>query len=214
VNALAGQYSTAGVAFLGVNSNDGESFDDLGHFAEQQGFRFPLFKDPHGAVANQFGATRQLEAFVLDHSRNVKYHGRVDDQFASGIGRTEPSRDDLKEALEELLSGKSEIAVPETEVSDCLIDRSPQWTTALTEARAPSDSIGDGGVPSPQADDPDAVADTGRRQSASPLSGRVDETIETPTVPGQSMTALSLALVFTIACWLIGRRRAQPRTLP
>jgi len=27
------------------------------------------------------------------------------------------------------------------------------------------------------------------------------------------MTAIALALIFTIACWLVGRRRAQPQTV-
>ncbi len=222
VNALADQYSAAGVAFLGINANEGDSIDDLTRFAEHHGIHFPLFKDPDGAVAGQFGATRQLEVFVLDHRRNVKYHGRVDDQYAPGFLRTEPTRDDLKEAIEELVSGNSEItvaetAVPETEESGWLIDRSPRQMTAFTNAAALSESVGecvgDSGVPCRPADDADAFAGTGRWQTASPLNSRVDDTIETPTVPGQSMTALSLALVFTVGCWLIGRRRAQSRTL-
>jgi peroxiredoxin len=130
VDALADQYSAAGVAFLGINANEGDSIDDLARFAEHHGIRFPLFKDPDGAVAGQFGATRQLEVFVLDRFRNVKYHGRVDDQYAPGFRRTEPSRDDLQEALEELLAGNPQIAVPETEVAGCLIGRSAPATAS------------------------------------------------------------------------------------
>ena len=132
LNALAGQYSAAGVAFLGITANEGDSSDDLARFANQNGIRFPLFKDPDGAVADQFGATRQFEVFVLDHCRNVRYHGRVDDQYAPGVWRTEPTRDDLKEALEDLLSGNSAIAVPETVTSGSLIGRSRRRTSPRT----------------------------------------------------------------------------------
>ncbi len=88
VAALADQYRTAGVAFLGIDANAGDSIDDVDRFAEKQNIRFPLFKDPTGAVADQFGATQQLEVFVLDQCRNVKYHGRIDDQYAPGARHT------------------------------------------------------------------------------------------------------------------------------
>jgi peroxiredoxin len=209
VNALADQYGSAGVAFLGIDANEGDSIEDLARFAEQNKIGFPLFKDPDGTVAVQFGATRQLEVFVLDHRRNVKYHGRVDDQYAPGFRRSEPTRDDLKEAIEELVSGKSEIAVAETEESDWPIEDSPRRSTAVTEAATPSESVGE----CRPDDDANAFAGTGRQPTANFVHSSIDDTSETPIVPGQSMTALSLALVFTIGCWLIGRHRAKSRTL-
>jgi peroxiredoxin len=216
INALAGEYSTAGVTFLGIDPNDGDSLDDLARFARHYGIHFPLFKDPEGSAARRFGATRQLEVFVLDHHRNVKYHGRVDDQYAPGFPRTEPERHDLNEALEELLSGNSEITVPVTEVAVCLADYSPQPITASAAAPLWSESAGqcvdDGDASCAQADVADAEPGAGSQETASSAISR-DNLPETAAVSPPQMTGIALALIFTIACWLVGRRRAQPPAL-
>jgi hypothetical protein len=67
------------------------------------------------------GATVTPEAVVVDPAGRVRYRGRIDDQFADyGARRTEPSRRDLREALDDLLAGR-EIAVPETAALGCHI---------------------------------------------------------------------------------------------
>ena len=69
-------------------------------------------------MADAFAAARTPEVFVLDKDRVVRYWGRIDDQygFADGLGyqRPAPSRNDLVEAVEELLAGKP-VSVPTTE---------------------------------------------------------------------------------------------------
>ena len=217
LSALASEYSAAGVAFLGINAMEGDSFDDLARFAGEGGVRFPLFKDSDGAVAGQFGATRHLEVFVLDHERNVKYHGRVDDQYDSEIVRAEPARDDLKVALEELLSGNSEISIPETSVSTSLADATPRATAMIAVAPVWSDPDAEAVVdadeaPAAPADDSVSSSAGVSQQSAGTPSSPVDAPTATPVSPPQ-MTAIALALIFTIACWLVGRRRAQPQTV-
>ena len=57
--------------------------------------RSPLLKDVNNVIADQFGAIRTPEMFVLDADRVVRYWGRVDDQFGfqgNGIAyqRNEP----------------------------------------------------------------------------------------------------------------------------
>ena len=85
-----------------------------------------MLKDAGNKVADQFGAERTPEVFVLDKDRVVRYHGRVDDQygFTDGVGyqRPEATRDDLAEAINELVAGK-EVSVPATEVVGCKIGR-------------------------------------------------------------------------------------------
>lgn len=111
-----------GVAFVGVNSNRQDSMTELTAYATRYGIKFPLLKDTGNRIADLFAAERTPEAFVLDQQGNVLYHGRIDDQYGVGYSRDKAQRHDLKEALTELLAGKS-VSVPQTEVVGCHIGR-------------------------------------------------------------------------------------------
>ena len=115
--------NAADVAFVGINSNGRDTRADVARFAKQFGCRYPILMDERHAVADQFGATRQLEVFVLDQDRRVRYHGRVDDQHGAGTRRPAPLRNDLALAIDELLAGQP-VSVPETPMTGCLLDRS------------------------------------------------------------------------------------------
>ncbi len=123
LNEIAARYQPSGVALVGVNPNAQDSSADVARFAEEQRCRFPLLMDPAQRAADRFGATRQLEVFVLDGARQVRYHGRIDDQYRPGQHRSQPQRRDLVEAIEELLADKP-VSVSDTELAGCLIDRS------------------------------------------------------------------------------------------
>jgi hypothetical protein len=81
-----------------------------------------MLKDPGNVVADQFGAKRTPEVFVLDASRTVRYWGRIDDQFGVGYARTKSTADHLAKALDELLAGK-EVSQPACEPVGCFIGR-------------------------------------------------------------------------------------------
>ncbi len=77
-------------------------------------------------MADQLGARRTPEAFIVDSSTTIRYHGRIDDQFGIGFARPgKPTRRDLAAALDEILAGKA-VSVPRTEVSGCRIGRVAQ----------------------------------------------------------------------------------------
>ncbi len=126
VQELAEALSPEGVAFLGVSSNAQDSITELAAHAREHGLTFPLLKDLGNQVADQFGATRTPQVFVLDADQRIRYCGRIDAQFTfgSGVGlsQPQPQRRDLAIALEELLAGK-DISVPVTEAKGCLIGR-------------------------------------------------------------------------------------------
>src|SRR5262249_19339099 len=65
------------------------------------------------------------EAFVLDARGEVRYRGRIDDQYGVGTMRPKPTRRDLAEALTELLAGKP-VSKPRTEAVGCRIGRLPE----------------------------------------------------------------------------------------
>ena len=110
------------VAFVAVNSNQQDTPTKIGHFARKSGIEFPLLKDPANKLADQFGAERTPEVFLLDADRVVRYHGRIDDHHLVGVSRPKPNREDLVIAIDELLAGK-EIATKETEAVGCLIGK-------------------------------------------------------------------------------------------
>ena len=88
-------------------------------------------------MADQLGATRTPEAFLLDAEGTVRYHGRIDNQytFGAGVGFAAPQlkRRDLAIAVDELLAGKP-VSVATTEAKGCIIGRirEPQKDAAVT----------------------------------------------------------------------------------
>jgi peroxiredoxin len=119
---LHAEYAPKGVGFVGLDSNAQDAVTALAAYARLHNVTFPLLKDLNNRVADQLGAQRTPEVFVLDRERKVRYHGRVDDQYGIGFSRDEPRRRDLAAALDELLAGKP-VSVPQTEATGCLIGR-------------------------------------------------------------------------------------------
>ena len=110
------------VRFFGINSNRQDSIADLQHYVKAHGIDFALLKDHGNRVADQFQAERTPEVFLLDAGFRVRYRGRIDDQYIPGVARKEPTRHDLKEALQELLDRKP-VSVPRTNAAGCIIGR-------------------------------------------------------------------------------------------
>jgi len=123
---LGKKLDTARVALVGIDSNQQDSIQEIAAFAQRNELTFPILKDPGNVVADQLGALRTPEVFVLGKDRTVRYWGRIDDQygFADGVGyqRREPTRHDLVEAVNELLAGKA-VSVPTTTALGCHIGR-------------------------------------------------------------------------------------------
>src|SRR5262249_7183811 len=117
------EYAAKGVAFVGVNANRQDTTERVAEHAKKNELPFPVVKDIGNKVADDFGAKRTPEAFVLDASGKVLYQGRIDDQFGVGWQRPgKPTRRDLAEALDEVLAGKP-ISVATIQASGCLIAR-------------------------------------------------------------------------------------------
>src|SRR5262245_17080972 len=119
---LAAQYEPKKVAFVAIDSNQRDTLAEMSQYARDSKIEFPFLKDPANAVADQFGAERTPEVFVLDKARAVRYRGRIDDQFVVGSSRKEPKQRDLAAALDELLAGR-EVSTFETKATGCHIGR-------------------------------------------------------------------------------------------
>ena len=66
------------VAFVGLNANQNEKVDDIKADAALS-FVFPMLRDDGSKVADLYGAERTPEAFVVEPSGVIRYHGGVDD---------------------------------------------------------------------------------------------------------------------------------------
>ncbi len=122
LESLSEKYKGQGVAFLGINANRQDSLTEIAAHARIHDLKFPVLKDLGNQVADQMGAVRTPEVFVLDKDRKVRYHGRIDDQYGVGFIRENVTREDLAIALDELLAGKP-VSEPLTEAVGCFIGR-------------------------------------------------------------------------------------------
>ena len=69
--------------------------------------------------------TRVPTVVVLDGDFTLRYRGRIDDRYGVAARRPKATRDDLAQALDEVLAGKK-VSVAETEADGCLLDRGRQ----------------------------------------------------------------------------------------
>ncbi|MEZ6087518.1 MAG: redoxin domain-containing protein [Pirellulaceae bacterium] len=121
--ALDAELRDAGVRVLGVNSNRQDSMADVQEFIKQYEISFPFAKDYDGVAARGLGATRTPEVFVIDDQGSVRYQGRIDDQYRPGLSRPFPTKNDLRDAVDALLAGKT-VAQPRTTAVGCIIGQS------------------------------------------------------------------------------------------
>ncbi|SRR5579883_867970 len=130
------EYAPRGVAFVAINANSTDAPARVAAHAKDHGIPFPVLKDTANIVADQFGARRTPEAFVLDSSGKILYQGRIDDQIGIGFQRPAPTRRDLAEALNEVLAGKP-VSQPATQAPGCAIARTikPKTSGSITYSK-------------------------------------------------------------------------------
>ena len=119
---LSAQHAGQGVVFLGLDSNTQDSLTDIATFVKDSGVKFPVLKDVGNAVADQLGATRTPEVFLLDKDNVVRYWGRIDDKYGIGFARDKATQQFLEPAINQLLAGK-EIETAHVDSVGCIIGR-------------------------------------------------------------------------------------------
>jgi peroxiredoxin len=118
MRSIVQDYTKDNVAFVGINSNFTESPAEIKAHAGKNKLTFPILKDEGNKVADAFGAQRTPEIFVIDAEGALRYHGRIDN--SRDLRRV--NRQDLREALNELLAGKTP-SVSEGKAFGCPIKR-------------------------------------------------------------------------------------------
>ncbi|PYS94910.1 MAG: hypothetical protein DMF65_14780, partial [Acidobacteria bacterium] len=86
--------------------------------AADKGLTFTILKDKGNRIADRFDAQVTPEAYLLDASGKLVYHGRIDNSRAGdAITSTE-----LRDAIEAVLAGKA-VEKPEAKAFGCSIKR-------------------------------------------------------------------------------------------
>lgn len=117
--SLNNEFGSKGITIWGINSNKTEPTEEVMNHAKEKNYNFPILKDIDNVVANQFGAARTPEVFVIDNnSMTVIYHGRIDDNKEAD----KVTSNDLQNALNDFLAGNA-ITVNETKAFGCSIKK-------------------------------------------------------------------------------------------
>ena len=114
---IADDYAERGVEVVLVNVDFADSVLAIAGDALDKDVDLHVVKDS-GSCAQALGITRTPEVAVLDAQHTLVYRGRIDDRVRLGGARPEPSRRDLRAALDELLAGEP-ISVATTPVDGC-----------------------------------------------------------------------------------------------
>ncbi|MBI1870227.1 MAG: thioredoxin family protein [Chlamydiae bacterium] len=105
---LQKEFASRDIQFVGINPNDDrkypdDSFSNMKLLAKEKSVNFPYLRDASQEVARAYQAQCTPDVYVYDRARQLKYHGRMDDNWQEP---TKVKSHDLKNALETLLQGK------------------------------------------------------------------------------------------------------------
>ena len=120
LKALADEFRSNQVQFLAINVGPDDSLQDIALQALQHNVEFPFVKDFEGQCVRATGVKRTPEVVVLDADRKLRYRGRIDNQYRLGGVKPKIDREDLKEAIQDVLADRR-VRVAETAVDGCPI---------------------------------------------------------------------------------------------
>ena len=117
---LSAHYMTNGVQFIAIDVGPEDSLKEIAYQALEHNITFPFAKDFDGQCARALGVSRTAEVVVLDAEQKIRYRGHIDNQYRLGGVKRAADREDLKEALEDVLAGRR-VRVKETAVDGCAL---------------------------------------------------------------------------------------------
>jgi len=121
LNALAAEFPDSKLKLVGVFLDPDLTDARLAEHAAEYQLKFPVAADRRGALARKLGVKVTPEAVVLDAKGEVRYRGRIDDQFAARRVKTaRPMTHELRDAIAALLDGR-EVAVAAVKAVGCPI---------------------------------------------------------------------------------------------
>jgi peroxiredoxin len=106
---LGRDYQPRGLAMVGINSNDAETYPEdtpekMVQEAQQRGYSFPYLYDQTQEVAKAYRAACTPDFFLFDRDRHLVYRGQLDDSRPSNS--LPVTGKDLRAAIDAVLAGK------------------------------------------------------------------------------------------------------------
>lgn len=106
--AIQKKYHDKSVQILGINPNDPvsypeDSFGKMKKFARKYSLNFPYLVDEIQDIAHAYDAKCTPDIFVFDKDRNLRYRGRIDDNWKE---ESKVTNKELERAIDLLLEGK------------------------------------------------------------------------------------------------------------
>ena len=122
------EYTEKGVAFVGINSNDTESYpedapDKMEETAFQYGFTFPYLFDETQNVARAYDAACTPDFYIFDEELKLRYRGQLDESRPKR-NPVESTGNDLRNALDAILN-QTPVPEPQRPSGGCNI----KWRT-------------------------------------------------------------------------------------
>jgi thiol-disulfide isomerase/thioredoxin len=119
---MEAEYRKSDVQFIAVGVGNDDIVQDLAALAVEFDVPFPFVRDSHLKCVDALGVESTPEVVVLDAERRIRYRGRIDDQYRPGGSRPAATRNDLKEAIDDVLAAK-DVRIASTTVDGCRITR-------------------------------------------------------------------------------------------
>jgi peroxiredoxin len=119
IDKIAQDYKSKGVNVIGVNSNSTEPEDEVKSHASS--FSFPMLIDKGNKIADQLGAERTPEVFLLDNTNKLVFHGAIDNNKEASLA----TKSFLRDAIDATLEGKA-IEKSEVPAVGCTIKKAAQ----------------------------------------------------------------------------------------
>ncbi|MCA9015635.1 MAG: redoxin family protein [Planctomycetaceae bacterium] len=117
---LEQKYGPQGVQFIALHTGPYDSIREIAEFAIEQEIPFPNVQDIKNGSVQAIGLERTPEVAVLDAQYQLRYRGRIDDQYRIGGALPRATENNLVDALEAVLKNEP-VKVPETNVDGCTI---------------------------------------------------------------------------------------------
>jgi peroxiredoxin len=113
IRDMSSEFAKRNVLFVGVNSGGLETAEEMRAHAREHGHEFDIIRDADSRIAGLLDARRTPEAFLMDSTGTLRYHGRIASKISSP---------DLKAAIDAFLTGRP-IHPAETKAFGCAIPR-------------------------------------------------------------------------------------------
>jgi len=122
ISRICKDYEKRDVAFFIVQTERDIKASRAREHAQEYGFSSPVLLDRKRELVKFCGASVTPECAVLSPEGKLLYRGRIDDRYAAlGQSRAEPTKRDLRQALDQVLKGKT-VSASRSKAIGCYIE--------------------------------------------------------------------------------------------